>query len=419
MIIQPARSSAPALPGGTGETVTFAANLSAWSIIMTTNELPASGVRMPGLDHLRALAIGQVLLFHYRIFAHPEWVTTVGQFGWTGVDLFFVLSGYLIAAQLLRELARRGRLSLAAYFIKRTFRILPAYLVVVALYFGVPAFREREALPPLWKFLTFTQNFGLDLQAGGTFSHAWSLCVEEQFYLLLPLGLLALAPGRRGNWTAAVLPALVALGFGARLLSWYGAVAPQLGTEHAVLAWYKYLYYPTYNRLDGLLMGIAIAALFHFRPQAAARLARHGNGLALLGGAVLAGAFWVCREPQSFGASILGFPLVALGYGLLTVAAISPGSVLHRTASRVSAKVAALSFAIYLTHKGIIHLTQAWFSAHGIGLESNAMLLLCLATVLAGAWLLHTAVEKPFLRLRQRLLARRRGAIPVALAEVA
>ncbi|MDB5267371.1 MAG: acyltransferase [Hymenobacter sp.] len=377
---------------------------------MMTNELPApaQGTRLPGLDHLRALAIGLVLLFHYSIFPHPEWVATVGQFGWTGVDLFFVLSGYLIAAQLFREQAQRGRLSLATYFIKRTFRILPAYWAVVALYFGMPAFREREALPPLWKFLTFTQNFGLDLQVGGTFSHAWSLCVEEQFYLLLPLGLLALAPRRSGKWAAAALPVLVALGFGARLLSWYGAVVPQLG-------WYKYMYYPTYNRLDGLLVGIAIAALFHFRPQVAGRLARHGNGLALLGLAVLAGAFWLCREPQAFGASVFGFPLVALGYGLLVVAAISPGSVLHGTASRVSARVAALSFAIYLTHKGIIHLTQAWLSVHGIGLESNAMLLLCLATVLAGAWLLNVAVEKPFLKLRQRLLARRRAVAPPVL----
>jgi peptidoglycan/LPS O-acetylase OafA/YrhL len=362
--------------------------------------LPAAR-RLPGLDHLRALAISLVFLFHYRIFPHPEWLTEVGRFGWTGVDLFFVLSGYLISAQLFREIAQRGGISLKTYFIKRTFRILPAYWAVLALYFLVPTFREREALPPLWKFLTFTQNFGLDLQSGGTFSHAWSLCVEEQFYLLLPLGLLALAPGRRGKWAAA-LPALVVLGFGARLLSWYGAVVPELG-------WYKYMYYPTYNRLDGLLVGIGIAALFHFRPQAAARLARHANGLLVAGLAVLAGAYVLCLEAQSFGASIFGFPLVALGYGLLVAGAISPGSVLHRFESRITARLAVLSFAVYLTHKGIIHLTQAWFSAHGIGLESNAMMGLCLGTVLAGAWLLNAAVEKPFLKLRQRLLARRRA----------
>jgi peptidoglycan/LPS O-acetylase OafA/YrhL len=370
---------------------------------MSAPIIPATA-RLPGLDHLRALAISLVFLFHYRIFPHPEWLMEFGRFGWTGVDLFFVLSGYLISAQLLAEIARHGTLSMKTYFIKRTFRILPAYLVVVAVYFLVPAFREREALPPLWKFLTFTQNFGLNLRNYGTFSHAWSLCVEEQFYLLLPLVLLGLLRFGLGKWAAGLLPTLVGLGFVTRLLSWYWGVVPALNTDHSWLEWYQYIYYPTYNRLDGLLVGIAIAVLFHFRPQAAARLARHGKGVLALGVAVLAGAYWLCFDAQSFEASIFGFPLVALGYGLLVAGAISPTSVLHRTASRVSAKLAALSFAIYLTHKGVIHLTQAFFSAHGLTPDGNAMLLLCAATVLVGALLVNTAIERPMLRLRSRLL---------------
>lgn len=378
----------------------------------TIAKVPGRPTQLPGLDHLRALAIGLVLAFHYRIFSHPEWLDTAGQFGWTGVDLFFVLSGYLIAAQLFQELAQHGRISLKTYFIKRTFRILPAYLLVVALYFSLPAFREREALPPLWKFLTFTQNFGLNLRNNGTFSHAWSLCVEEQFYLLLPLALLLLKRGRAGKWAALWLPTLVAAGFGTRLLSWYGAVVPALSTDHPWLEWYQYIYYPTYNRLDGLLMGIGIAALFHFRPQVAARLAGHGNGLLLLGVAVLAGACYLCQNAQAFGASIFGFPVVALGYGLLVAGAISPGSILARFDSRITSKIAALSYAIYLTHKGVIHVMQAQFSAFGIDPESNAMLLLCLAFVFAGAWGLNKLVEKPFLKLRSRLL--KRGQAPQA-----
>ena len=360
--------------------------------------------RLPGLDHLRALAISLVFMFHYRVFPHPDWLEEFGRFGWTGVDLFFVLSGYLISAQLLAEIARHGTLSLKTYFLKRTFRILPAYLAVVAVYFLVPAFREREALPSLWKFLTFTQNFGLNLRDYGTFSHAWSLCVEEQFYLLLPLVLLGLLRVGWGKWAAVLLPALVGLGFVARLLGWHWAVVPALSTDHSWLEWYQYIYYPTYNRLDGLLMGIAIAALFHFRPQAAARLARHGNGLLALGVAVLAGAYWLCFDAQSFEASMFGFPLVALGYGLLVAGAISPTSVLHRTESRITAKLAALSFAVYLTHKGVVHLTQEFFSAHGLALDGNAMMLLCAGAVLAGALLVNTAIEKPMLRLRSRLL---------------
>lgn len=142
---------------------------------------------LAGLDHLRAFAIVFVLLFHARLFPHPEWIDVVGKFGWTGVDLFFVLSGYLISSNLFQQMANAGTIILSDFFIKRFFRIIPAYLTVVAIYFLIPAFREREALAPLWKYLTFTQNFGLDLRVQGTFSHAWSLCIEEQFYFLLPV----------------------------------------------------------------------------------------------------------------------------------------------------------------------------------------------------------------------------------------
>lgn len=111
-----------------------------------------------GLDHLRALAIIMVFVFHYgHIFPHPGWTNSISSFGWTGVDLFFVLSGYLIASQLFASVAKTGTFSLKEFFIKRFSRILPAYFVVVALYFLFPLLREHEALAPLWKYLTFTQ----------------------------------------------------------------------------------------------------------------------------------------------------------------------------------------------------------------------------------------------------------------------
>ena len=150
--------------------------------------------RFYGLDHLRALAIVLVFAYHYCIINNgdPSWLNSLSQFGWTGVDLFFVLSGFLIASLLFQEIKESGSFSYRNFFIKRCFRILPSYWLVVTIYFCFPAFHEREALPPLWKFLSFTQNFALDLRTGGTFSHAWSLCVEEHFYFLLSLTLLVL-----------------------------------------------------------------------------------------------------------------------------------------------------------------------------------------------------------------------------------
>ena len=149
--------------------------------------------KLHGLDHLRALAIALVFIFHYPGVADlPGWAWKIIDFGWIGVDLFFVLSGFLIARQLFTALKATNSISIKQFFIKRFFFFFPVYLVVVAVYFLVPVFRERESLPALWRFLTFTQNIGLNPSINGTFSHAWSLCIEEQFYLAFPLVIAAL-----------------------------------------------------------------------------------------------------------------------------------------------------------------------------------------------------------------------------------
>ncbi|MES2061593.1 MAG: acyltransferase [Bacteroidota bacterium] len=365
---------------------------------------PFHPAKFYGLDHLRAFAITFVLVFHYQMFGHPHWIETVGKFGWTGVDLFFVLSGFLISTELFKELSKTQTLSLKNFFIKRSFRILPAYLLVVGVYFLIPAYHEREALPPLWRFLTFTQNFGLDLGKTGTFSHAWSLCVEEQFYLLLPLALLVIFRTRVSKNGIYILGGLVVLGFIIRLLIWHRLVLPYADTDDFVIHWYKHIYYPIYNRLDGLLTGIAIAALFHFKPLLAARIAKHGNLFLPAGLLILACAYILCIDAHSFYATIFGFPLIALGYGLVVICAICPGSIMHRYSSLITAKLAGLSYGIYLTHKGIIHLVQKYAGGMGVPANSNQMLLLCLLFVLLGALLLQYTIEKPFLKLRKHIL---------------
>jgi len=75
--------------------------------------------KLLGLDHLRALAITYVLLFHYQLFGHPEWVNSIGVFGWTGVDLFFVLSGFLIAGQLFNTIKKGKTIDMREFFAKR------------------------------------------------------------------------------------------------------------------------------------------------------------------------------------------------------------------------------------------------------------------------------------------------------------
>lgn len=364
--------------------------------------------KLLGLDHLRALAITMVLFYHYRMFAHPEWLDKVIGFGWTGVDLFFVLSGFLISSQLFERMAKGKSISLPEFFIKRFFRIIPPYGVVLAIYFLIPAFRERESLPPLWKFLTFTQNLGLDLKTNGTFSHVWSLCVEEHFYLFFPLVLAAMIAFNATKKGWIVLLALFLFGFGIRLYCWYSLIAPYQGADDFWRTWYQHMYYPTYDRLDGLLVGVSIAALFAFRPGLKERITRHGNAIFGISILVLTGAWFLCEDQTSFAASIFGYPVIAIGYGLMVMAAVSPVSFLYRFNSRITAFIAKMSFVLYLSHKGVIHLVQPLFEKEGLTPKGNMMFVVSMLAAVAGAFILHKIVEVPFLRLRQRVLSKRK-----------
>src|ERR1700735_822949 len=178
--------------------------------------------RLPGLDLLRAFAIVWVMLTHGGMFGLIGDDTWFAGYGWMGVDLFFALSGFLIAGQLLRPFAQGTRPAWRRFVIRRALRTVPAYLVVLAIYFLFPVVRERPDIRPLWNFLTFTTNLGLPQ---GAFSHAWSLCVEEQFYLVFPvaLSLIALKPSPR--LVFAAIGAVVLFGMALRGSLWLGVVA--------------------------------------------------------------------------------------------------------------------------------------------------------------------------------------------------
>src|SRR5438477_4896987 len=121
--------------------------------------------RQPGLDLLRALAIIVVVIYHAALFGF-KLPGRVDRFGWIGVDLFFVLSGYLIGGQLLAPLARGQRIKLGRFFSRRALRILPAYLVILAIYIFLPSSREYPELSPWSKFVLSLQNIGLHAGTG-------------------------------------------------------------------------------------------------------------------------------------------------------------------------------------------------------------------------------------------------------------
>src|SRR3954470_6536979 len=229
--------------------------------------------RQPGLDLLRALAVLIVTLYHAGIMGFPL-PGRVHRFGWIGVDLFFVLSGYLIGGQLLAPVARFEPLKLGTFFARRALRILPAYLVVLTIYILLPSWREYPEMFPFWKFLVSVQNIGL--RGGTAFSHAWSLGVEDQFYLLLPLVLLLVSRGRRA---AVIVPCTTVLG--GLALRWFLAVHSPGNTGVDFRAYQTWIYYATWTRLDPLVFGVALAAMEKFRPQWWQRLVNAAPWLSL------------------------------------------------------------------------------------------------------------------------------------------
>ena len=180
---------------------------------METIAFRAPAPRLPGLDLVRAAAIALVMLTHSAMFdltSDDHWLV---RYGWFGVDLFFVLSGFLIASQLLRPFARGERPNYSRFFGRRLLRTLPAYLVVVVAYFAIPGVRDHPDIAPLWQFLTFTENVPPWPTPGLAFSHVWSLCVEEQFYLVFPaiVALIALKPSPSKVTLAIVLTLMMGM----------------------------------------------------------------------------------------------------------------------------------------------------------------------------------------------------------------
>jgi peptidoglycan/LPS O-acetylase OafA/YrhL len=359
----------------------------------------ARSVREPGLDTLRACAIVAVMSFHLIGVLPKSW-SVASQFGWMGVDLFFVLSGYLIGSQLLLPYASGQRPSISQFYRRRFFRILPAYLVVVALYAGWPAWRETRGFGPLWKFLTFTENFFFDPYQR-SFSHVWSLCVEEHFYLVLPLLVAAMMRRPSARRTGVLIAALVLGGIALRGV----AVTHQWD-------FYKFIYYPTEMRLDGLLAGVTLALGRAFRPAWWAAMTRRGHASFFSGLALVAAVMWTFRgegmgDETGWPAAgmILGLPVLALGLGLIVASSLSDNGLLKRGRVPGAQTVATLAYALYLTHKAVVHLDRRYLPALTSGQDLKAAAVYAISCA-AAAGLLHFAVERPFLRLRDWLEGR-------------
>jgi peptidoglycan/LPS O-acetylase OafA/YrhL len=181
----------------------------------------------PSLDGLRTLSVFFVMANHLPMPVPLQHVV----FGWVGVQVFFVISGFLITTLLLREEARHGRISLSAFYLRRVFRILPVYYAVLGLYvaiclLAVSGEKWRQLEHGLPYYVLFVQEYSPQ-SAGTVFGHSWSLGVEEKFYLLWPFVFFVALRRWRLRWlvVCSVLLGLALLGHGVPLCRAYFAIA--------------------------------------------------------------------------------------------------------------------------------------------------------------------------------------------------
>jgi len=299
----------------------------------------------PSLDGVRALSVVAVILYH----AGFEWMTG----GFFGVEVFFVVSGFLITSLLIEERDRTRRIDLRQFWVRRWRRLLPALfamLLVVsvwAVFFGSAEQHTqlRRDLP--WGIL-YMANWGQILSDTPYFAgtptllrHLWSLAVEEQWYVLWPLVFIGIALRGRSDRRLGRTLAGVALGvMVATAVAHLGGVST------------NFLYLSTVTRSSGLLMGAALAFLWRPwkvtgrpRPQAGASL----DGVALLAVAVLVGLFLVGHV--SSGATYLWqLPLVTLASTALVAVVVHPWAGVSRRVfgSRPMVEIGKRSYGLYL-----------------------------------------------------------------------
>jgi peptidoglycan/LPS O-acetylase OafA/YrhL len=331
--------------------------------------------RNQSLDVLRCVAVLLVLGFHYPYY----WLWS--RLGWIGVDLFFVLSGFLISGILFQEYKATGSINFKRFLIRRGLKIYPSFylLVVLAL---VLSQLQHSAL--LRKQALISAVFAQGYYSGKLYtvlSHTWSLAVEEHFYLLLPplLLLLTRVCGRRDPFR--YLPALFVLLFCACLaFRWLTLPA-------------SYAAHMTHMRMDSLFAGVLLGYLFHFRRTWFEKLATiYSLPLAFL--FCLPAAFFdqYDRPMQTFGLTglLVGFSLLVSWSVLWT-----PKSRVGQAIARFAARIGFYSYSIYLWHT---ILGETFFSS---GVSLSRFWLYLVACVFAGVGMAHL-IELPYLALRDR-----------------
>lgn len=334
--------------------------------------------RLLSLDVLRGVAVLLVLIRHSYGAAGP-WLEAVQRGGWVGVDLFFVLSGFLVSGLLFREY-EAGQMRPIRFLIRRAWKIYPAFWVMVGFsaVFCTVVLGQRDDGKTLTDLL-FLQSY----VENRWWAHTWSLAVEEHFYILLPVVLVAL--GRRMDR----LPRIVAWIMVALLVAkCINSTRPF--TEQGSL-------FPTHLRLDGLFLGVLLCYWHRTWDQFNAFCKQYAGVLVGAGFLLLLPAFiWeVEKTPYLYGA---GLTAQAIGSGAILMGFVC-GGVPENALTKAIAWVGFYSYSIYLWHNIVIRIVGPL-----IGMEQT-LLLTVGGSIVVGVGMANF-IEVPALWLRDKLSPR-------------
>ncbi|MCP2166561.1 acyltransferase family protein [Goodfellowiella coeruleoviolacea] len=347
--------------------------------------------RFPGLDGLRALAALAVVFFH---FGGRAWD---GLQGWIGVQMFFVLSGFLITTLALREEQRTGRVWLRAFYTRRAFRIMPVYFLLLAVTVVVTLGEGTFTSSGMSSALPFYLLFGNELYTSGSpFGVSWSLGVEQKFYLVWPLLFVLTSVAAPGSWARRMG---ITLGSTVLLLVIWLTVDAH---------WAQFpLHYVS------VLVGCMLAMVLHHpRGFAALRPLTHPVTACVVAVLFVVAHFSVKPAAAAIGHGWQGVvPMYALAVALLLVAVVAPGPVSRVLACRPMAFIGERSYALYLVQTLAAAVVGLVVEEHG---TAQAVAVSVVGLVMADV--LHRWVERPAIRVGQRVIQRWRAGVAPAPA---
>jgi peptidoglycan/LPS O-acetylase OafA/YrhL len=337
----------------------------------------ASSNRNESLDVLRCLAIFLVLGFHLPYYG--LW----GRLGWMGVDLFFVLSGFLISGLLFQEYKHTGSIKFKRFLIRRGLKIYPSFYLLIAMT-AVLSFLNHSTTLRTQSIVSavFAQGYYLGTPHA-ILAHTWSIAVEEHFYLLLPLLLLLLIAFDRTRDPFRTIPVLfgilVVVCFAFRWFTLPATIDARM----------------THMRMDSLFAGVTLGYLYHFRRNFFDKLTGH-YALAL--------AFLLCipaalLTQRNHTMQTFGLTGLLLGFSFLVAWAVvrTPKSALGRAVSKAAARIGFYSYSIYLWHTALLYIF--------IDRPMHPLLIFWtyIATCIGAGITMAHLVELPYLALREKI----------------